>query len=314
MKSTMKVIERDIPLSYVGMKIKTYLKEEMDLSTRFIRSAAMEKRIKVNSRPVKLDYILREEDHVLISLISHETQNIEAEDLPLSVVYEDDAILIVNKAPYMVVHPTRRHLSGTLANAVMHHYRTNGEDTIIRLVSRLDMNTSGLTILAKNQFVHSKISQDMQEDSYDKYYIAMVKGAFPEEMRLIDLPIYRDGDGAYHRVIDERGQESRTEVQVVERCNGYSLLLLKLLTGRTHQIRVHLSHLGYPIIGDELYGGEMTILERQALHAFYISFTHPVLGHPMEALAELPADLYEAGEKIGFHMQKIHKNLIQGRG
>ncbi|MFH5835992.1 RluA family pseudouridine synthase [Proteiniclasticum sp. C24MP] len=313
MKSTMKVIEKHIPLSYVGMKIKTYLKEEMNLSTRFIRGAAMEKRIRINNKPVKLDYILREEDHLIISLVSKETQNIEAEDLPISVVYEDDAILIVNKAPYMVVHPTRRHQSGTLANAVMHHYRASGEDTIIRLVSRLDMNTSGLTILAKNQFVHSKISQDMQDDNYDKYYVAIVKGEFPEDIRLIDLPIYRDGDGAYNRVIDERGQESRTEVEVIERCNGYSLLLLKLLTGRTHQIRVHLSHLGYPIIGDELYGGELTDLDRQALHALYISFQHPVTGSPMDAYANLLPDMYQAGVDIGFDMSKINKNLFKKR-
>ena len=314
MKSTMKVIEKDIPLSYAGVKIKTYLKEEMNLSTRFIRSAAMEKRIRVNSRPVKLDYILREADHLLISLISKETQDIEGENLPISVVYEDDAILIVNKAPYMVVHPTRRHQSGTLANAVIHHYRSKGEDTIIRLVSRLDMNTSGLTILAKNQFVHSKISQDMQNDSYDKYYVAIVKGTFPEETRLIDLPIYRDGDGTYNRIIDERGQESRTEVEVIERRNGYSLLLLKLLTGRTHQIRVHLSHLGYPIIGDELYGGELTAMDRQALHAIYVSFQHPVTGRPMDAYAELLPDMDEVGKTIGFDMSKVNRDLFMNRG
>lgn len=311
MKSTMKVIEKDIPITSVGIKIKTYLKEDMGLSSRFIRSAALEKRIKVNNRPVKLDYILREEDHLLISLISKETQNIDAEDLPLTIVYEDDAILIVNKAPYMVVHPTKRLKSGTLANAVMHHYKSNGEDTIIRLISRLDMNTSGLTILAKNQFVHSTISQDMQDDCYDKYYIAIVKGDFPDDIKMIDLPIYRDGAGSFNRVIDERGQESRTEVEVIQTINGYSLLLLKLLTGRTHQIRVHLSHLGYPIIGDELYGGEMKHLDRQALHAFYISFRHPVLGDPMEACADVLPDMHKAGEEIGFDMVEINMNLIK---
>ncbi len=310
MKNAMKVIEKDIPLSYTGNKIKTYLKEEMDLSSRFIRSAAMDKRIRINQKSVKLDYILREGDHLSISLISKETQNIEAEDLPLHVVHEDDALLIVNKAPYMVVHPTRRHQTGTLANAVIHHYRSNNEDTIIRLISRLDMNTSGLTILAKNQFVHSRISQDMQDEHYDKYYTAIVKGDFPEEIRLIDLPIYRDGEGAYQRIIDVRGQESRTEVEVIERRNGYSLLLLKLLTGRTHQIRVHLSHIGYPIIGDELYGGELQYIDRQALHATYISFTHPVTGQKMELFADLLEDMVKAGTEIGFDMTKITVDMI----
>lgn len=311
MKSTMKVIEKDIPLSYTGNKIKTYLKDEMDLSSRFIRSAAMEKRIRINQKAVKLDYILREGDHLSISLISKETQNIEGENLPLSIVHEDDAVLIVNKAPYMVVHPTRRHQSGTLANAVVHHYRGKGEDTIIRLISRLDMNTSGLTILAKNQFVHSRISQDMQDEQYDKYYTAIVKGDFPEDLHLIDLPIYRDGEGAYKRIVDDRGQESRTEVQVIDRKNGYSLLLLKLLTGRTHQIRVHLSHMGYPIIGDELYGGELKYMDRQALHATYISFIHPVTGKKMDIFADLLEDMVKAGCAIGFEMSKVNMALMK---
>ena len=311
MNKTLKIIEKDIPLSYVGNKIKEYLKEEMDLSSRFIRSAALEKRIKVNRKTVKLDYILREGDHLSISLISEEKQNIVPEDIPIHVVFEDDAILILNKEPYMVVHPTKTHLGGTLSNAVMHHYQSRGEHTIIRLISRLDMNTSGLIILAKNQFVHSRISQNMQDDQYDKYYIAMVKGDFPEELSLIDLPIYRDGPGAFNRIVDERGQDSRTEVRVLERSNGYSLLLLKLLTGRTHQIRVHLSHMGYPIIGDELYGGDLTRMDRQALHAVFLSFVHPVTGERMDVFAELLEDMILAGKNIGFDMTKINRDLMR---
>lgn len=311
MNKTLKLIEKDIPLSYVGNKIKEYLKEEMDLSSRFIRSAALEKRIKVNRKTVKLDYILREGDHLSISLISEETQNITPEDIPIHIVYEDDAILILNKEPYMVVHPTKTHLGGTLSNAVMHHYQSKGERTIIRLISRLDMNTSGLIILAKNQFVHSRISQNMQDDQYDKYYVAMVKGDFPDSLSLIDLPIYRDGPGAFNRIVDERGQESRTEVTVLERKNGYTLLLLKLLTGRTHQIRVHLSHMGYPIIGDELYGGELLHMKRQALHAVSLSFVHPVTGERMDVFADLLEDMNTAGQKIGFDMEIINTDLIK---
>ncbi|SDI78927.1 RluA family pseudouridine synthase [Proteiniclasticum ruminis] len=310
-RENLQSIEKNIPLTYVGEKIKTYLKDELGLSTRFVRSAALSKRILINGKTVKLDYILREEDQLRIHLEAKEHQEIEAEEIPIHVVYEDDAILVLNKEPYMVVHPTKSYQSGTLSNAVMHHYKSNGKNTIIRLVSRLDMNTSGLIILAKNQFVHSRISQDMQADLYEKYYVAIVKGAFPEETSLIDLPIYRDEEGAYQRVVDERGQRSLTEVKVLHYANGHTLLLLKLLTGRTHQIRVHLSHLGYPIIGDELYGGDLTIMKRQALHAVYLSFRHPVTEEKMSAYAEVLEDFKEAAQKIGLHLSSIENEIAK---
>ena len=311
MTRTLQKLEKDIPLSYVGNKIKNYLKEEMELSSRFVRKAALEKRIKINGRVIMLDYILREGDKISILLLSEETQNILPEDIPLDIVFEDDAMLIVNKEPYMVVHPTKTHEGKTLSNAVMFHYLKSGEGTIVRLVSRLDMNTSGLIILAKNQFVHSTFSKEMQGDNVNKYYIAIVKGDFPEETNLINLPIYKAEAGAFCRVVDERGQESLTKVKVIERNNGYSLLLLKLLTGRTHQIRVHLSHLGYPIIGDELYGGEMEVINRQALHAMYLNFKHPVTGKEMEVYAKPPEDIILAGRKLGFEMDKLNIELIK---
>lgn len=307
----LQVIERKIPLTYVGEKIKTYLKDELGLSTRFVRSAALSRRITINGKSVKLDYILREEDLLRVRLDTKEHQEIAAEDLPIHIVYEDDAILILNKEPFMVVHPTKSYQSGTLSNAVMHHYRQNGKDTIIRLVSRLDMNTSGLIILAKNQFVHSRISQDMQDDLYEKYYVAIVKGDFPDEISLIDLPIYRDEDGPYQRVVDDRGQKSLTEVQILHKSQGHTLLLLKLITGRTHQIRVHLSHLGYPIIGDELYGGDLSNMTRQALHAVFLSFRHPVTGNPMTAFADLLHDFRAAAATLGLDISTINTEIDQ---
>lgn len=305
----LQTIEKKIPMTYVGEKIKTYLKEELGLSTRFVRSAAMSRRIFINGKSVKLDYILREEDMLKIQLETKEHQEIDAEDIPIHIVYEDDAILILNKEPYMVVHPTKSYQSGTLSNAVMHHYKSTGKDTIIRLVSRLDMNTSGLIILAKNQFVHSRISQDMRDDLYEKYYVAIVKGDFPSDTTMIDLPIYRDENGPYQRVVDERGQKSLTEVKVLHRSKGHSLLMLKLLTGRTHQIRVHLSHLGYPIIGDELYGGDLSIIKRQALHAVYLSFRHPVTEEKMNAYAEVLEDFSDAAKVLKLDLSTIRNEI-----
>lgn len=291
MNKDLNTIEKTIPMTYVGQKIKTYLKESLELSSRFLRNAALSKRIQINGIVVKLDYILREGDVLKISLVAKESQDIIPENLPLDIVYEDEALLVVNKAPHMVVHPTKSYTSGTLSNAVMYHYQSKGEKTIIRLVSRLDMNTSGLLVLAKNQFVHAKISKDMKEETYDKYYVAIVAGSFPKDMTLMDFPIYRDPEEPYRRVVDPRGQQSLTKVQVLDEKNGYSVLLLQLLTGRTHQIRVHLSHLGYPILGDELYDGDLSLLSRQALHAVKLSFHHPVTDEKITVCANLPEDL-----------------------
>ncbi|HBT18710.1 MAG TPA: RluA family pseudouridine synthase [Clostridiaceae bacterium] len=285
-------------MTYVGEKIKTYLKESLDLSSRFLRNAALSKRIQINGKVVKLDYILREGDVLKISLVAKESQDITPENIPLDIVYEDEALLVVNKSPHMVVHPTKSYTSGTLSNAVMYHYQSKGEKTIIRLVSRLDMNTSGLLVLAKNQFVHAKISKDMKEETYDKYYVAIVAGSFPKDMTLMDFPIYRDPEEPYRRVVDPRGQQSLTKVQVLDEKNGYSVLLLQLLTGRTHQIRVHLSHLGYPILGDELYDGDLSLLSRQALHAVKLSFHHPVTDEKITVCANLPEDLSKVLEDL----------------
>lgn len=298
MNKDLNTIEKNIPMTYVGEKIKTYLKESLDLSSRFLRNAALSKRIQINGKVVKLDYILREGDVLKISLVAKESQDITPENIPLDIVYEDEALLVVNKSPHMVVHPTKSYTSGTLSNAVMYHYQSKGEKTIIRLVSRLDMNTSGLLVLAKNQFVHAKISKDMKEETYDKYYVAIVAGSFPKDMTLMDFPIYRDPEEPYRRVVDPRGQQSLTKVQVLDEKNGYSVLLLQLLTGRTHQIRVHLSHLGYPILGDELYDGDLSLLSRQALHAVKLSFHHPVTDEKITVCANLPEDLSKVLEDL----------------
>lgn len=309
----MNTIKEAIPYRYVGLKLKTFLKDELDLSSRFTRRAALEKRIKVNSKVVKLDYIFREGDELTISLIRKETQDIPAENISLDVVYEDDAVLVINKDPFMIVHPTKNHEGGTVSNAVMHHYQSKGEKTIVRLVSRLDMNTSGLMILAKNQFVHARLSAAMKEKAYEKYYVALVKGDYPKELSYIDLPIYRDGKGAYNRIVDDRGQSSQTKVQVIEVSQGYSLLLLKLMTGRTHQIRVHLAHMGYPIIGDELYLGELHEINRQALHAIFLRLEHPVTGEAMNFYAKPKDDLLTVMSRLNLESKNVERDSIKKR-
>lgn len=293
----MSILEKQVVNIEKGTKIREYLKVELGLSTRLIRSASLGKRIFVNDEVVKMNRVLNEGEIIKIDLAKDESQDIAPEKMDIDIVYEDEDILVVNKKPFMVVHPTKSYQSGTLANGVINYFMESGQNCIVRLVSRLDMNTSGLIIIAKNQFSHGMLSKEMSENKVEKKYLALVHGIIKEKQGTIDLPIYKpEGiENGIRRVIDERGQRSITHYKVVEEYNESSLVECKLETGRTHQIRVHLSHLGHPIYGDTLYGDgdEEDLIKRQALHAFGLDFKSPRSGEILSLRAELPDDMKE---------------------
>ena len=283
-----------------GKKLRGYLRGKGDLSSRLIRGAAKDGRVKVNGKVAKMDYVLRAGDSVQIMLSKDESQDIEPEKLDIEVVYEDSDILVVNKPPYIVVHPTRSYPAGTLANGILYYFRETGQSCIVRLVSRLDMNTSGLIIIAKNQFSHMALAREMQTTEFEKSYLALVHGNMKERKGTIDLPIYRPDDDTIKRVVDERGQRSVTHFEVVESLKAADLVKLTLETGRTHQIRVHLSHLGHPIFGDSLYGTneDEEFIKRQALHAYKLSFPNPRTGERIDLEAGLPEDMKELLKRL----------------
>lgn len=298
----MSILEKQVVNIEKGTKIREYLKVELGLSTRLIRSASLGKRIFVNDEVVKMNRVLNEGEIIKIDLEKDESQDIAPEKMDIDIVYEDEDILVVNKKPFMVVHPTKSYQSGTLANGVINYFMESGQNCIVRLVSRLDMNTSGLIIIAKNQFSHGMLSKEMSENKVEKKYLALVHGIMKEKQGTIDLPIYKpEGiENGIRRVIDERGQRSITHYKVVEEYNESSLVECKLETGRTHQIRVHLSYLGHPIYGDTLYGDgdEEDLIKRQALHAFGLDFKSPRSGEILSLRAELPDDMKELISKL----------------
>lgn len=293
-------LEYKIDKEHDHVKLREFLTHVKKLSGRLIKGAARDGRITVNSNVVKLNYILECDDIVEVDVDKEEDQNIEPQKMDIDVVYEDDDMVIVNKPANMVVHPTKSHPDGTLSNGLLYYFREKGEGCIVRLVSRLDMDTSGLIIIAKNQFSHMALSRNIKGKDFQKSYLAVVHGNMENSKGTIDLPIYWNKDKGIKRIVDDRGQQSITDYEVIERYSKGDLVKLTLRTGRTHQIRVHLSHLGYPIFGDALYGtgDDAEYISRQALHAYKLSFKHPRTGNMINIESQIPEDIMELINKI----------------
>ena len=299
----MSTLKKKVEEKYDGIVIREFLKEELELSSRLIRRAAIEKRIFVNKEAVRMRKVLHTGDIVEVKLERVESQDIIPEKMNLNIVYEDDDILVLNKPPYTVVHPTRGYPTGTLANGILYYFNETNQNCIVRLVSRLDMDTSGLIIIAKNQYAHMALSKEMQLNHLEKRYLAVVHGHLEEEEGTIDLPIFKpeNEESIFKRIIDERGQRSITHYKVIKKFENADLVECLLETGRTHQIRVHLSHIGHPIYGDTLYGygeDEKELIPRQALHAYGLDFKSPRTKEQLSLRAELPEDILNLIDKL----------------
>lgn len=271
------------------IKIQDFLREELGFSSRSISRIKSNKNIFVNGEYKKTTLDVYPDDIIEIYIDDGNT-NFKPQNMGVEYIYEDFDVIVADKPSYMVVHPTKSHFENTLANDVTEYLRIKGENPRISFVNRLDMNTSGIVLIAKNGFAHHRLSEDMSDNIVTKQYIAVVHGVVEKDRGIIDLPIYRPTDDSIKRIVDDRGQKSLTEYEVVRRFSNATLLKLKLHTGRTHQIRVHLSSIGHPIYGDELYGVEDS-MDRQALHAFRMVFRQPRFGEEIDIEAKIPDDI-----------------------
>ena len=218
--------------------------------------------------------------------------NIPPVELPLDIVYEDEDIVVVNKPAGMPVHPSLNNYRNSLANALMYYYQQQGKPFIFRCTNRLDRDTSGLTVIAKHMVSSSILSSMTARHEIGREYLGVVRGSVTPSSGTIDAPIGRTGSSLIERKIDfEHGERAVTHYHVVKEENGHSLVSLILETGRTHQIRVHMKYIGFPLAGDYLYNPDMEYIQRQALHSCRLSFRHPITGKHMEFTADLPEDM-----------------------
>lgn len=280
-----------------GERLDKFLSEELsDRSRSFLQKLIKEQYVKVNDKPVKASYRLVFGDRVSILFPEPEKPDIAAENIPLDILYEDADIIIINKPKQMVVHPAPGHYSGTLVNALLYHCRDNlsGINGTLRpgIVHRIDMDTTGSLVVCKNDAAHQSLSAQLKEHSIHRVYEAIVHGNLKEDTGCINAPVGRHPtERKKMSTLAKNGREAVTHYQVIERFGRFTYIQCRLETGRTHQIRVHMSSIGHPLLGDAVYGPKKCPFPRligQTLHAKTLGFVHPGTGEYMEFNAPLP--------------------------
>ncbi|WP_079908156.1 RluA family pseudouridine synthase [Paenibacillus sp. 32352] len=289
-----------------GFLLKTILQSRMHLSRKLLsRLKLTEQGITVNGQRQYISIRVHEGDVIEVRMQQEESDDILPQDLPISILYEDDHLLVLNKAAGMIVHPTHGHYVNTLANGVVYYWQQKGQSFRFRPIHRLDQETSGTLAVAKNPFVHQQVSEQMQAHQVKKEYIALVYGVMAEDEGTVDEPIDRDPEQPHIRIVTETGYSAVTHYKVERRFKDATMVRLWLETGRTHQIRVHMKHLGHPLLGDKMYklssaneaeeaeGERHQVygLDRHALHACTLGFVHPSTKEWMEFHAPLPEDM-----------------------
>lgn len=270
-----------------NQKISELLRKKFNISSRLLTKLKMNQKILVNNSPVFSSHIILENDQITVKIDFDEDDFIISEKIDLNILYEDEYLLAVSKPAGMVVHPSSYHLNNTLANGVK-YYLNNSKK--IRPVNRLDRDTSGIVVFAKNEYIQELMKND---GSMQKEYLTIVTGLLANKKDTINKPIARKEGSIMERIVDENGQIAITHYVVLDESieKNLSLVHVTLETGRTHQIRVHFAYLGNSILGDTLYGTETNLINRQSLHAWKLSFTHPITKEKIQILADIPNDM-----------------------
>ena len=294
-------------ISEEGKRLDLYIAERTELTRTRIQQLIKDGNISVNNKKAKSSYKVEKNDLIEIIIPDEKEIDLVPENINIRILYEDSDMAVIDKDAGIVVHPSHGHESGTLVNAVMYHIKDlsgiNGE---IRpgIVHRLDKDTSGLLIIAKNDAAHLKLSEMFANNGIKKTYIAILKGKINKDSGKIETLIGRDPkDRKKMAVVKTNGKTAITHFQVLDKNEKFSLVEVNIKTGRTHQIRVHMKYLGYPVLGDGVYGRDTKAAKRQMLHAYKLEFLHPVTQKAMKIISELPGDFKKALEETGLKME-----------
>lgn len=281
-----------------GKLIREFLKEQQISKTALTDIKFAGGGIFINDASVTVRHLLMEGEVLKVVFPPEEpSMDLLPKNLPLQIVYEDPYVMVVNKPPHQQSIPSRESRADSLANALLFYYHSTGLNATVHLVNRLDRDTSGLLLVAKHRHIHHLLSEQQKAGRLKRAYEAIVHGKFDVDSGTIDAPIGRKDDSIIERQVRQDGQRAVTHFRVIQELGEWTHVRLQLETGRTHQIRVHLSHIGQPIVGDDLYGGEKVDISRQALHCRELSFWHPMDKTELVFRAELPEDMKKLLEK-----------------
>ena len=277
--------------------LKKVLIEEMGISLRMISELKSRRAVNVNGT-LRFNHETVHVGEIITVDLGENRSEYGLEEGVVDVIYEDEDIVAVNKSPFIVVHPTGTHLTGTLLNYMESWFRQNGILEKVRFISRLDRDTSGILLIAKNRYAHHRMSQAHQAMMMQKTYVALIEGKMKRKEGKINAPIGRRENDGIKREVMEDGQTAITKYKVLKEGEKFSLVELTPVTGRTHQLRCHMAYIGYPLIGDSLYGGNMEYMNRQALHSVTLEFFSPRKEEKIYLKAELPQDMQELVNRV----------------
>lgn len=277
--------------------LKKVLIEEMGISLRMISELKSRRAVNVNGT-LRFNHEPVHVGEIITVDLGENRSEYGLEEGVVDVIYEDEDIVAVNKSPFIVVHPTGTHLTGTLLNYMESWFRQNGILEKVRFISRLDRDTSGILLIAKNRYAHHRMSQAHQDMMMQKTYVALIEGKMKRQDGEINAPIGRRENDGIKREVMEDGQTAITKYKVLKEGEKFSLVELTPVTGRTHQLRCHMAYIGYPLIGDSLYGGNMEYMNRQALHSVTLEFFSPRKEEKIYLKAELPQDMQELVNRL----------------